>query len=255
VPDLGTIHRWAPASETLPLSQTQNTIKSGPGISIHFDSLIAKVVVWAPTRALAIAKMVKMMANTVCNGVRSNQAFLQSCLLHPRFQNPEYTTSFVPDFMPGLLQNPYGDSLSNTLQLLSFFPSLQENQLRMRPNNSARSGPFSSIPYGFRNQKFDLPSAEAEVVEIASLSNDPIIISWSTNKSTNSPPAYQSVTMVPVSTGTAVSPVPDTEVKPSIQLARAFNKISNTVRELHTTSAKAPPPPTTSSLASSRVAH
>jgi acetyl/propionyl-CoA carboxylase alpha subunit len=246
VPDLGTIHRWTPASETLPLSQTQNTrfetgIESGSRISIHFDSMIAKVVVWAPTRALAIAKMVKMMANTVCIGVRSNQAFLQSCLLHPRFQNPEYTTSFIPDLMPGLLKNPYVDSLSDTLQLLSFFPSLLEKQ-RRTPNNSARMGPFSSILYGFRNQKSDPASAQAEVVKIASLSNDPIIVSWSTNKSIDSPPAYQSVAMDPFSTGPAVSPVPDAEVKPSIQLARVFNKISNVVRELHTTSAKAPPP-------------
>lgn len=58
--------------------------------------MIAKVVVWAPSRETAIDKMTHVLRNVACVGLRTNQGFLQSCLRHPAFRNPAYTTSFIP---------------------------------------------------------------------------------------------------------------------------------------------------------------
>ena len=54
VPDLRTIRRWTPASAILPSSQTSNIrfetcIETGSRTSIYFDSMIAKIIVWANT--------------------------------------------------------------------------------------------------------------------------------------------------------------------------------------------------------------
>jgi acetyl/propionyl-CoA carboxylase alpha subunit len=54
MPDLGTIVRWTPATNILPASEIDHVrfetgIKTGSEISINFDSLVAKIVVWAPT--------------------------------------------------------------------------------------------------------------------------------------------------------------------------------------------------------------
>jgi acetyl/propionyl-CoA carboxylase alpha subunit len=86
MPENGTIQLWKEAAHIATRDVRYETaVQTGSAVSIHFDPMIAKIVVWAPTRQLAVAKMSKVMADTVCIGVRTNQLFLQSCLLHSTF--------------------------------------------------------------------------------------------------------------------------------------------------------------------------
>lgn len=222
-PDLGIIQRWMPASEILPSSDVEYSrfdtgIETGSQILVYFDSLMAKLIVWAPSRAQAIAHMVKILAHTVCVGIRSNQIFLQSCLLHSQFQNPEYTTSFIPDLMASLIRNPYVNQLDETLQLLSFIPHMLQQQRR-----SGRR-PFLRIPTSFKNQKTDPANLQAHIVQIPSLSDKTILVVWSAGG--------QSVKLIQI-------PEPEKEgnsgpeMKPSAKLARKYNdNVSSRIRGL-----------------------
>lgn len=168
-PDLGQIWRWTPATEILPPSQTQDVrfetaMRTGSDISVYFDSMIAKVVVWAPTRSLAISKMRKVLANTVCVGVKTNQLFLQACLSHEAFFAGDYSTGFVSEYLDTLLKNPYSAELPDLYQKLYFLPSLLLRRLAPRWSDHGVPPPFRSIRPRYRNQRADLGLGQADVV-------------------------------------------------------------------------------------------
>jgi acetyl/propionyl-CoA carboxylase alpha subunit len=234
MPDLGTIVRWTPGTEILPAPESDHVrfetgIETGSQISINFDSLVAKIVVWASTRELAIQKMVKMLSHTVCIGVRSNQCFLQACLLHPRFHDPKYSTRFIPDLMKQLLENPFVPNLAETAQSLAFAPSLH----RRTAQSTSRQRPFSSISHGFRNQKADPAGVQADIVEVLSQSKQAFIVDWPSNPSQLREPRSKTVHIALVLASEQSEITPEEAVqKPSIILARQYNRLSTQVRKI-----------------------
>lgn len=164
LPEHGTIRLWQEADKQI--SPTTNVryetaVESGAQITIHFDPMIAKVVVWAPTRSVAISNMVHILANTACIGVLTNQLFLQSCLLHPGFQDRMYTTSFVASNLASLLRNPYVDYTPELTRKLSIFASLFGRNPGLA---HLTSRPFGGVRTGFRNQIFDNVNVHTDVV-------------------------------------------------------------------------------------------
>ncbi|EQB52983.1 carbamoyl-phosphate synthase subunit L [Colletotrichum gloeosporioides Cg-14] len=130
MPSHDTVALWKPANPHRDASSVvryETAIQSGASISIYFDSMICKIVVWAPTRALAIDILAKELANTACVGIKTNQLFLQSCLLHPGFKDTAYQTSFIPTHLDELLRNPYHPELP---KYMSAIPGLLFDALK-----------------------------------------------------------------------------------------------------------------------------
>lgn len=158
LPELGTIHLWQPASDKVaPRDEVryETAIISGTEITMSFDPMIAKIVVWAPDRDAAIRRMVAVLANTACVGLMTNQLFLQSCLLHPAFHDPSYTTSFVGTNLDELLKHPYGSGVQVVTNKLSAIPG---TYLKTRNTPSSSKDPyrrFQQIQTRFRNQTRD----------------------------------------------------------------------------------------------------
>jgi acetyl-CoA carboxylase biotin carboxylase subunit len=73
----------------------------GMRMSPAYDSLLAKVVVWAPDRAGALARMQRALSEFEIAGlgVRSTLEFLQEVLRHPSFQAGEHNTRLVGDLV------------------------------------------------------------------------------------------------------------------------------------------------------------
>ena len=157
-PETGTIRLWKPASLSGKDSRHvrfETGVATGSQVSIHFDSMIAKIVVWAPTRALARAKMICVLADTACVGVGTNQLFLQSCLSSNAFSDPGYTTSFIPQNLSTLHISPYAQSAA---ALQSSLPLLVSYALAALPQYlppATHRKAFSKIRPKFRNQSFD----------------------------------------------------------------------------------------------------
>lgn len=80
---------------------------SGPGIRIDrgvevgqemgtsFDSMIAKMIVFAPTRDLAVKKMQFVLRETVVSGIGSNIEYLTEIAHHPKVMEGKVTTHFL----------------------------------------------------------------------------------------------------------------------------------------------------------------
>jgi acetyl/propionyl-CoA carboxylase alpha subunit len=244
MPDLGFVRQWKPASQILPSAQTQDVrfetgIATGSQVSVYFDSLIAKIVVWAPTRSQAIEKMVKMLAYTVCIGIRSNQLFLQSCLLHPNFHDSEYSTNFIPDLLPTLIKNPYVDNFAQIQESLSFLPSIVRREVKVPAARGSRQ-PFSSIPRNFRNQKADPANVQADVVQTPTQPDKTIIVEWPFSRVNNDSRLVNILTISKKEAQKSTEKLSKKDTKPSVQLALSYNEISSHVRELQKNGRRSP---------------
>ena len=167
LPEQGTIRLWSHPRTSDTNVRFETAIATGARISIHFDSMIAKIIVWAPTRPLAIHTIARILRETACLGVRTNQLFLQSCLLHPAFYDTAYTTSFIPDNLEQLLQNPYNTAITadNPVRpTLALVPFLYLHRLAARSSTTRTTRPFQNIRKGFRNQSIDQACANRIIV-------------------------------------------------------------------------------------------
>lgn len=167
LPEHGKVHLWLPASGELSPGRDiryETAIRTGSLVSIYFDSMIAKLVVWAPTRPLAIEKMQKVLAHTACIGVKTNQLFLQACLSNKGFHDPAYTTSFIPNNLEQLLKPSFLPNSNEIEPIISIISSLA---VRFLPNyvpKDLQKKPFSGVRRQFRNQRIDPVSIHSDVI-------------------------------------------------------------------------------------------
>ena len=71
---------------------------AGYAIPPHYDSMIAKLIVHAPSRAEATSRMQRALEEFVLEGVPTTIPFHQQLLRHPDFQNGRFDTYFVEHF-------------------------------------------------------------------------------------------------------------------------------------------------------------
>ncbi len=93
LPAAGAVLRWRPPSG--PNVRVDSGITTGSEVSVHYDPILAKVIVWDEDRDNAIARAQRALADTVLLGLPSNIGFLQAVLAHPAFRAGETTIDFV----------------------------------------------------------------------------------------------------------------------------------------------------------------
>ncbi|HEU4681798.1 MAG TPA: biotin carboxylase N-terminal domain-containing protein, partial [Gemmatimonadales bacterium] len=77
-------------------------IEIGDEITLHYDSMLAKLIVWAPDRAQAILRMTQALDELVITGVATNQPFHRRLMTDPDFQKGDIDIQFLerrPDLM------------------------------------------------------------------------------------------------------------------------------------------------------------
>ena len=74
---------------------------AGWEIGPHYDSLLAKTVVWAPDREQALARMDRALEEfrIAGDGIRTTIGFLRRTLDHPRFRAAQHTTGLVGEML------------------------------------------------------------------------------------------------------------------------------------------------------------
>jgi acetyl-CoA/propionyl-CoA carboxylase, biotin carboxylase, biotin carboxyl carrier protein len=93
VPSPGTVSRLVPPLG--PGVRLDTGVLSGGDIPREYDSMIAKLIVWAPDRATACARMRAALDELVVEGVPTTAAFHRVALAHPQFLAAEHATSSV----------------------------------------------------------------------------------------------------------------------------------------------------------------
>jgi acetyl-CoA carboxylase biotin carboxylase subunit len=93
LPSTGTIdHLQAPAG---PGVRWDCGVAVGDEVTLYYDSLLAKLIVWAPDRTQALVRMTRALNELVLTGVATNQAFHRRLMADTAFQNGAIDIQFL----------------------------------------------------------------------------------------------------------------------------------------------------------------
>jgi acetyl/propionyl-CoA carboxylase alpha subunit len=70
-------------------------IEQGSVVPVHYDPLLAKLIVWGQTRELARHRAIAALRTYASLGIKTNIAFLLQILQHPDFVNASIDTGFL----------------------------------------------------------------------------------------------------------------------------------------------------------------
>ena len=89
-----------------------HALEEGAEVSPHYDAMLGKLIVHAPTRAEAIAALVRALQGTRVLGLPTNRAFLAACLQHPVFASGQALVPFLAEHAAGLQELLLNEELS-----------------------------------------------------------------------------------------------------------------------------------------------
>ncbi len=99
-PSPGTITRWfAPGG---PWVRVDGIASAGYVVSPHYDSMIAKIIVWGQDREEAISRMERALAETVVEGIPTTISLHQQIMADEEFRSGHYDTGLLPRIMERL---------------------------------------------------------------------------------------------------------------------------------------------------------
>jgi propionyl-CoA carboxylase alpha chain len=106
LPSTGRLITFRPPPATMEAAQPQPSeggvrvdtgVYEGGEIPMHYDSMIAKLIVHGRDRMDAIAKMRSALNAFVIRGISSNVPFQSALLAHPKFVSGEFNTGFIAE--------------------------------------------------------------------------------------------------------------------------------------------------------------
>lgn len=93
LPDTGTLTRYRPPVG--PGIRVDDGVEEGGEVAIHYDPMLAKLVVHAPTREAAIERMIRAIDAYEVVGVETTLDFGRFAVNHPAFRSGNFDTHFV----------------------------------------------------------------------------------------------------------------------------------------------------------------
>ncbi|KAB1909495.1 biotin carboxylase N-terminal domain-containing protein [Micromonospora sp. AMSO31t] len=99
-PATGTLHRFAIPGVAGEFTRTKGLrldsgVTDGSAVGVHYDSMLAKLVAWAPTRAEAVRALAGALARAELHGVATNRDLLVRVLRSPEFGAVDIDTGFL----------------------------------------------------------------------------------------------------------------------------------------------------------------
>jgi acetyl-CoA carboxylase biotin carboxylase subunit len=118
-------------------------VETGGEVTLYYDSMLAKLIVWAPDRDQAITRMRQALEELVVTGVATNQAFHRRLMADAAFQRGEIDIQFL-ERRPDLL-TPAGSP--EGIQDLAVAAALAEHQAREGRRPAATATDASTSPW------------------------------------------------------------------------------------------------------------
>ncbi len=81
-------------------------VQAGDVVTVHYDPLLAKLIVHGPDRRAAVHRLQQALAATRVAGVRTNVEFLAALAGHPAFVAGAVNTGFIEAHRTALLEHP-----------------------------------------------------------------------------------------------------------------------------------------------------
>jgi acetyl-CoA carboxylase biotin carboxylase subunit len=110
-------------------------VYEGWEVSVHYDPLISKLIVWAGSRPEAIRRMRRALSEYRVLGIQTTLPFFQRALRHPAFERGDFDTSFVATLLEKEEEGP--GSGPGTLEVAVAAAAIRE----LRERQAARLRP------------------------------------------------------------------------------------------------------------------
>ncbi len=94
LPSTGTLHLLKPPVES-DVVRVDTGVEQGDDVSVCYDPMVAKLVVWGETREMALKRLLHALDDYHVEGVSTNIAFLKRVASNAAFAKAELTTTFV----------------------------------------------------------------------------------------------------------------------------------------------------------------
>jgi 3-methylcrotonyl-CoA carboxylase alpha subunit len=135
LPATGTLHhlQFPEASAHV---RVDTGVRSGDAVSIHYDPMIAKLIVWDENRAAALRRMHRALRETQIVGLANNVDFLDRVIRHPAFAGGEFDTGFIDRHRNEVfLETPADHALLCQLATLFVLAERQHDAGAVEPNS------------------------------------------------------------------------------------------------------------------------
>ncbi len=119
-------------------------VTEGSTVGLHYDPMLAKLIVHAPTRAQAIARMQRALADLVVDGVETSTGFLQRLLAHADVQAGAFDIQWLEAHLEELLRTVPDRPL---LERMAIAAALAAEQARRTPAGSPEAGAQRPSPH------------------------------------------------------------------------------------------------------------
>lgn len=140
LPSPGPVIIWQPSTQGK--ARFDSGVESGSVIAVEFDPMIAKVIVHAPTRREAAARLARILETTQIQGLTTNRDFLVTTLRNQAFLAGDTTTDFIERISPARTREVTSDDLAEASIAIAI-----ESQAR----NHATARVLKTMPSGWRN--------------------------------------------------------------------------------------------------------
>ncbi|MBO3098009.1 acetyl/propionyl/methylcrotonyl-CoA carboxylase subunit alpha [Gelidibacter pelagius] len=144
-PVTGTVHKLSyPEVEGL---RVESAIQTGSEISMHYDPMIAKIIVHDSNRIAALNKLNYVLKNTICQGTKTNLAFLQTIINNDDFIAGNYDTHFIENKLDLTAIATLNQQDKEELAIVSTLYNWQQRQHQRTK--------LRAIPSGWRNNFYE----------------------------------------------------------------------------------------------------
>ena len=118
-------------------------IESGSEVGLYYDPMLAKLIVHAPTRQLAIARMRRALLELTIDGVETSRGFHLRVLDHPDFQRGDISIQWLEEHLAELTASTGSDENVRIAAIAAALVAHEERSGRGGPMASTGATPMS----------------------------------------------------------------------------------------------------------------
>ena len=120
-------------------------IESGSEVTLHYDPMLAKLIVWAPSRELAIARMHRALSELVIEGVETSRDFHLRVMEDEEFRKGAIEIQWLERRLPSLLDAASPETLLQIAAVAGTLLAARERSTPRATSGDARSGPAPAV--------------------------------------------------------------------------------------------------------------
>jgi acetyl-CoA carboxylase biotin carboxylase subunit len=143
LPSLGTIHFVQ--EPTGPWVRTDSGLYSGIEVSMYYDPILSKLIVWGQDRNDAIQRMKNALENYIILGIKTQIPFLKAVIEHPEFMSGNTNTNFLKDHFPDWKMPEFNqDEISKVLAVAAIH-ELTNSKQAIRIEKQSHLTPWNTV--------------------------------------------------------------------------------------------------------------